>query len=428
MRGGVWLALLAACTSVAAAPAEDLLSVYAAARSGYPALQEAAAQAGSASAGVDVARAALLPQWTLDVNPQRAEGITATTSTSQVTQALINVAALDTWKAARSDARAQDAGLRAARQALLAEVAVRYFALLTAENQYTTLAANEAAFRELVRQSEIRVAERLSAPVDVDQARAYLGLAQSATQQAKEAVADTRQSVQELTGHAPATLRPLREGFRPVAPQPGNPAAWVAQAMADHPLLQAGDESVAAAQERINAARAAHLPTLSLTFTTQRAPVGSLPASPQATSSATGLMLTVPLSAGGATIAQQRQAVYARDVASAQREANRRSIVRNVEAQWQAAQGSVTEIDTTEAAALAAGRSLAATRAGHEYGTRSLFDVLNAIQTNGQAQLQLTQARHRHIVALLLLKQAAGRLDVDDLASANTLLANDGGR
>lgn len=422
MKRCICLVLLSACIYAPAASADDLLSLYAEARTRYPALQEAVALAGSAGAVADVARAALLPQWTVDVAPLRTEGVTTTTSTSQITQALINVAAMDSWQAARADASAQDATLRATRQALLAEVAERYFALLTAQNQYATLAANEAAYRELVRQSEVRVTERLSAPVDVDQARAYLGLAQSATQQAKEAVEDARQAVQELTGHVPGTLRPLRDGFRPVAPQPANPAAWVDEALVNHPLLLAGSDSVAAAEERIKAARAGHLPTLSLTFTTQRAPVGTLPSSGLATNNATGLLLTVPLFAGGATAAQQRQAVYTRDNVAAQLEATRRTIVRNVQAQWQAAEGSVTEIDTAEAGALAAERSLAATRAGHEYGTRSLFDVLNAIQTSGQAQLQLTQARHRHVVALLLLKQAAGRLDVDDLASVNAML------
>ena len=96
--------------------------------------------------------------------------------------------------------------------------------------------------------------------------------------------------------------------------------------------------------------------------------------------------------------------------------------MRNVEVQWQAVQGSAAQIASAGAAALAAERALAATRAGQQNGTRDLTDVLNAIQTNGQAQLQLSQARHRHVVALLLLKQAAGRLTVDDLAGANALL------
>lgn len=416
------ITLFAACASAVAEPCDDLLTLYAEARANYPALQQAVAQAGAANAGAAIARAALLPQWTVSVTPSRTDGVTTNTATNEISQALFNLSALDTWKAARADGTAQDASLRAAEQSLLAEVAVRYFTLLTAQNRLATLTANEAAFAELVRQSEVRVTERLTAPVDVDQARAYLGLAQAATQQAKEAVADARQALQELTGQPPLMLKPLRRGFHPVAPQPADPSAWVADALTSHPLLHAGSASVAAAQERINAARAAHLPTLSMSFTTQRASLGGLPTGPTATNNTLGLQLNIPLIAGGATLAKQKQAVYARDAEVAQLEATRRSIVRNVQVQWQAAQGSVTQIATAKSAALAAERALAATRSGHQYGTRSLFDVLNAIQTNGQAQLEFTQARHRHVVALLLLKQAAGRLSVDDLVSVNALL------
>ena len=134
------------------------------------------------------------------------------------------------------------------------------------------------------------------------------------------------------------------------------------------------------------------------------------------------LQLTIPIYEGGATLAKHDSAIYARETVAAQLEASRRLVVRNVQAQWNAAQGSVTEIAISEAAALSASRSLAAVRAGQQYGTRSLFDVLNSIQTEGQAQLQLIQARHRHVVVLILLKQAAGRLVPDDLIGINTLL------
>lgn len=237
-----------------------------------------------------------------------------------------------------------------------------------------------------------------------------------------------RQAVQQITGHPPLSLCSLRQGFHPIGPQPADPAAWVAEALANHPLINAGSASVAGAQERIDAARAANLPTLGLAFTTEHAPLDSLTPGPQATYSTVGLQLTIPLVAGGAAFAAQKQAGYNRDASVAQLEATRRSVVRNVEAQWQAAQGSVNDIANAEAAALAAERALAATRTGQLLGTPSLTDVLYAIQTNGQAQLQLTQARHRHVVAMLLLKQAAGRLSIDDLVSINALLEPDSGK
>ncbi|UTY60543.1 TolC family outer membrane protein [Massilia sp. erpn] len=417
MRHLVWLALLATWSQVVAAPADDLLTLYTQARANNPTLQKATAQTRLAGANVDSARAPLLPQWGLSAVQQRSGGVDANTASSKITQSVVDLAARSNWKAARAEAHAQDANLLAAEQVLLAEVAVRYFQMLTAESQLLTYMANEAAFAELVRQSEVRVTEGLSASADVDQARAFLGLAQGTTQQAKEALADARQALQQLVGRAPEQLKPLKKKWQP-AMLPARPEA---DAFADHPQLQAGDASITAAKERISAAQAGHLPTMALVLTSERTPRGNLPQT-TSTNSAVGIQLTIPLIMGGAIVAQERQALARRDAEIAQVEVTRREIARNIKAQWEAAQGSIVQIRATEAGAAAAERALAAIRSGQQIGTRSLTDVLNAIQTNGQAQLQLTQARHRHVVALLLLKQSTGRLTVDDLAAINTLL------
>ncbi|MDQ1816196.1 TolC family outer membrane protein [Massilia sp. CCM 9210] len=418
MKQWAWIALLGIGPHVAAAPVDDLLTLYTHARANYPTLQRAAAQTRLASADVDAARAPLLPQWQLNVSQQRAGGAPSyNTTSSKITQSVVDVAARANLNAARAEANAQDANFHVAKQALLAELAIRYFDMLTAESQLATYTANEAAFAELVRQSEVRVAEGLSAAADVDQARAALGLAQAITQQAKEALADARQALQQLVGRAPEQLKHLKKKWQPAVLQP-DPQA---DTLADHPQLQAGDASISAAKERIHAAQAGHLPTLALTVTSERAP-RDYQAPRTSTHSAVGLQLSIPLMMGGATLAQERQAVARRDIEIAQVEMTRRDITRNMKAQWEAAQGSITQIKIIEAGAAAAERALAAIRSGQQIGTRTLTDVLNAIQTNGQAQLQLTQARHRHVVALLLLKQAGGRLTVDDLAAINTLL------
>ncbi|MDC8756312.1 TolC family protein [Janthinobacterium fluminis] len=425
MKRLLYVSFLIACTNAVAEPSDDLVSLYSKSRANYPMLQQAVAQLGASDAAVDINQAALMPQWTISATPRRTTGVTTSTVTSKISQTIVNLAALDTWRAARADASAQTATLRAIEQALMAEVAVRYFALLTAQSQLDTLAANEAAVAELVRQSMVRVAERLSAAVDVDQARAYLGLAQASTQRAKESLADARQAVQELTGQLPLSLKRLKKGFKPAVPHPTNSDAWVEEALVDNPTLQSGNAGVLALEQRAKATRAANLPTLDVSFTTYRAPIDGASSGRQVTNNTLGLTLTFPIVAGGATFALTRQALYARDAAAAQVEATRRSIIRNVEAQLQTVRGSVAEIAIAEPGAEAAERALSANRAGHQYGTRTLTDVLNAIQTNGQAQLQLTQARHRNLVALLQLKQAVGRLSVDDLVTVNGLLEFD---
>ena len=420
MKHWLQIAFLCACAHAAAEPADDLFSLYTQARSTNPTLQKAATQIRAASADADATRAALLPQWHLGATRKRSGASTAHSETSKITQSLINLAALSNWQAARADVQVQEANLRTAEQALLAEVAVRYFDLLTAESRLATQHTNETAFAELLRQSEVRVAERLSAPVDVDLARAFLGLAQGTTQEAREAVADARQALVQLTGRMPQPLKPLQRNWKPVA-LPASSDEWVAQALLNHPQLNASQAAIAAAQERIREARAGHLPTLALTVEAERAQRDTQ--TPRtSTHSTVGIQLSIPLFMGGAMVAQEKSAVAKRDAELAQIETARREIERHIRAQWQTVQSGVTQIGTAEVAASAAGRALAAMRVGLQNGTRSLTDVLGAIRTKGEAELQLTQVRHRHVVALLLLKQAAGNLVPDDLANINAWL------
>jgi outer membrane protein len=66
--------------------------------------------------------------------------------------------------------------------------------------------------------------------------------------------------------------------------------------------------------------------------------------------------------------------------------------------------------------------SLQATQAGFDVGTRTTVDVLE-----GQRQLYVTQgdyykSRYDYLVTRILLEQAAGSLNADDLAKINTNL------
>ena len=66
--------------------------------------------------------------------------------------------------------------------------------------------------------------------------------------------------------------------------------------------------------------------------------------------------------------------------------------------------------------------SLEAVRKGHEIGTRSNVDLLNAIQSVSSAERDLNNARHDHVLARMQLKYAAGVLDESALGELNALL------
>lgn len=413
------LALLAAT----AARADDLLQVWAQARAADPVLRQAAALAGAQEASAREARAALLPQWQVQSSELRdTGGARSRVTTSSLSQTLLDLAALREWDASRSLASAQAARLVVAEQDARARVARAYFGLLSAEAQLATARANEEAFARQVSEAEARFKAGLSAQVEADQSRAYRELARTTTLAAERSVADAREALAQLTGGAAPPLQPLRPALA-VQALPDDAEVWAQRALLANPELQALQLDVQANEQRISSARAGHLPTLSVGLDTQRQRGDGVPLSDAGrTPTQLTLRLTMPLFAGGATAAAADRAAFRREAAREQLEAGRRAVLREVRAQHLAVGQGAAQLRATQAAVEAAQRALDSTRTGLTLGTRSTTDLLLAIQTLAGAQNGQTDARHRHVLALLALHQAAGSLGDHELAAVNALL------
>jgi len=409
------------------ASAEDLLQVYSQARAADPLLAAADAQRGVQHELAVQARAALLPQWQLDATETRnqQDGSRSRELGSRISQVLFDLGHLRQWEAERTLESAGELRLRAAEQDLCARVATAYFGVLSAQAALATTEANESAFSAQVAQASKRFDAGLSAQVDVDQARAYHALARGATVQARQVLADARGALAQLTGQAPGTLRPLARALPVLLPEPGQPQAWVDQALRANPALRAQALVADASEQRIGAARAAHWPTLAAGLDSTRASGAGTSEEQRRGGTQFALRLTVPLFAGGATQSQLRQAGYQRDIAHDELEAARRALVRETEAQYQAVVAGAALIESTQAAVAAAEQALGSTRAGQGLGTRTMTDLLLAIQTQAAAQNAHDQARHGYVLARLLLQQAAGALGEPALAAVNQWLLND---
>jgi len=417
--------LALALGAASAAHADDLLQVWAEARAADPQLRQAAALSGAQEASSREARAALLPQWQLQRSELRETGGNRwNTMASSISQPLVDLAALREWDASRSQASAQAARLAAAEQNARLRVAEAYFGLLSAQAQLATARANEEAFARQVAEADTRFKAGLSAQVEADQSRAYRELARTGTLAAEAAVADAREALSQLTGATPPTLQPLRRQLA-AQPLPDGAEDWAQRAEAANPALRALQLDVQASEQRISSARAGHLPTLSLGLDTQRLRGDNVsPFDASRTPTQLALRLTVPLFAGGATSAAADRAGFQRDAAREQLEAGRRAVLREVRAEHLAVSQGAAQLQATQAAVEAAERALESTRTGLTLGTRGTTDLLLAIQTLAAAQNAQTQARHRHVLALLALHLAAGSLGDAELAAVNSLLEN----
>ena len=111
-----------------------------------------------------------------------------------------------------------------------------------------------------------------------------------------------------------------------------------------------------------------------------------------------------------------------RDFSEDQHEFNRRQVEAATRNDYRSVIAGASEVEATKAAVVSAQSSVEATQAGYEVGTRTIVDVLISQQTLLQAQSNYSQARHAFVIDGLLLKQAAGVIEVKDLALINALL------
>jgi outer membrane protein len=212
---------------------------------------------------------------------------------------------------------------------------------------------------------------------------------------------------------------------------PDDPKVWVDLALKQNPQLTSAAFQVDAANQNINTARAGHLPVLDAHLGYSLTPTwgdtdfrgGTLhDSSDPRWGSSIGVTLSVPIFTGGLTQSRVRQAIYNRDFAQDQYELNRRQIEAATRNSFRSVIAGASEVEATKAAVVSAQSSVEATQAGYEVGTRTIVDVLISQQTLLQAQSNYSQARHAFVIDGLLLKQAAGVVEVKDLQLINALL------
>ncbi|HEU4670994.1 MAG TPA: TolC family outer membrane protein [Dyella sp.] len=428
---------------------EDLLDAYREARANDPVLSQADAQRLSVGEGVPQARALLLPQISAGLSlSQTSSGRSTSTTVDPVTgqpvqtstnvghsrtrdisanlsQTVLDLSKIADLKAAHSQANAQDSLYQAALQDLFVRVATAYFNVLTSQDSLAFAKANEEAYRQQYEQSDQRYKVGLSAITDVYQAKSFYESAKAQTIAAQNSLDDAREALSQITGKPTGELKKLRDDLPMDPPQPNDQKAWVEQALQNNPNLLSDKYSVEAAEHSISAARAGHLPTISANVSYGKSATWYQNSNlhfRQPSSTTVGLTLSVPIFSGGLTQSRVRQSIYQRDAAQDSLEADRRQVQRNTLNYYRSVIAGISQVEAAKSAVAAGQKALDATRAGFSVGTKTILDVLTAIQTLTSSESQYSQARHQFILDKLLLKQAAGAADLKDMESINALL------
>lgn len=440
IRRSLAIALAAALLPMTASAA-DLLQVYEMARNGDPQLSAAESTRLFDKEGAVQARAALLPQINGEAsltrnrtNPNHDVSSTSYTTKNRNygisgSQTLVNFTQFANLRAQRELSKAADFNLDSANDDLIVRTSAAYFNVLVGIESLSAAQTNEAAAKKQFDFADKRLEVGLAPITDVHEARAQYDQARANTIIAQNTLADAYQALTELTGQPVTGLRALPADFRPELPAKyATVDQLVNEAVAQNPALKAQELQVSAAEASVSAARAGHLPTLSLGASVGRQAswgdvVGSgSNFSPDARSNSVGLTLSVPIFSGGATQSGVRQALAQRDIAQDGYEQQKRALDRNTRNAYQTLVAGISEVEARRLAVVSAQSAYDASQVGLEVGTRTVLDVIQNQRILFSAQLEYANARYTFLQNRLQLGQAIGTLDIAELQDINRLL------
>ncbi|HEY0198522.1 MAG TPA: TolC family outer membrane protein [Rhodanobacter sp.] len=437
------------CLGLAPLPShgEDLMDAFRQAIANDPVLANSDATRLVVAEQVPQARSALLPQLSAGLSLNQISGGSGGTSTDgngnilqstggghtrdrdlsgSLSQPIINLASIADLRAAHSTVDAQEETYRGALQNLYVRVATAYFNVLQGQDQLEINQAYEDAYKQEFDQTSTRFKSGLSMSADVTQAQAYYLYIKSQRISSEDYLKDSQRALEQITGKPTGTLKKLRTDLPMQLPTPNDAKAWADAADQTNPAILAARYAVKADEHKISAARAGHLPTLSagvgydkVGIWSNRAP-GSGAYGPGTTT--IGLTLTVPIFSGGLTQSQVRQAIHQRDADADTLESQRRQAVRDSYNYFNLVVDGIEQVQTARDSVAAAEKSLASLKAGYEIGTQSLSYVVQAIGLLADSRFTYSQQRYQFVLNKLLLKQAAGTIDIHDLEDVNGLL------
>ena len=360
-------------------------------------LQGLAATIDQSNALARQAGAALLPSVNVDASSgrQSQEGFTADANAASLQVSW----ELDLWgrvrserNAALADAQAVAADYRFAQYSLAASVARAYFGAIDAQIQTDIVRQSESNLQRIYDLVELQVREGVASRQDLAVSRSDLAAVRSRLAEAEGASRDTLRALELLLGRYPSADLEVRRNLPIVPPQP---AAGLPSALLERrPDLVAAERRVAAAFQRLNAARTARLPQISLTSSIGGA-ASELSAllDPENRSWSAGGALLAPIFQGGALKAQVDEANAEQAAAIAAYGQAALNAFGDVESSLDAGGVLARQQVELQEALVSANEAYRIAKFRFDEGDMDLFDLLSVEQRTFDRRVELTSVQ-----------------------------------
>ena len=412
--------------------AETLSDIYKIAVKNDPVILAAKANYNADKETLKQGRAVLLPQLAGSANKLEPQDPTSTnpdktTYSASLSQSLFNVPAWFQFKSAKNMDQVAEATFAANQQDLIIRVSEAYFNVLRAYENKQTREAELSAISRQLEQTQERFEVGLLPITDVYEIQAIFDEATANNLEASGALDIAFEKLQSLTGQSHDELSGLKDSFIATSPDPIDVESWVEFSLANNFTLKASQLAHQAANATATAAKAQHLPKI--TISTDYRKIDQQPVDnfygEMSEQTSVNLNLTMPIFSGGLTSSQARQSSFKAKAAKHNFIAAKRNTIQAARSTHQQVMTNIARVKARTQATKSAESALKATQAGYEVGTRNIVDVLLAQRTVFQAKRNFAGARYDYILSMLRLKQVAGQLSPEDVFEINNWLSLD---
>lgn len=408
----------------------DLLSVYQLAKKNDAIFQQAFANYRAQIEGRKQAKAAVLPNITLngtksetEISSNTAANIDSDRSrySADLTQPLFDYRLFKGIKQAKSLKQQAEVNYLNAQQLLILRTAETYFNLLSAQDNLRFATAEKDSVKQQLEQSKQRFDVGLIAITDYKEAQANYDLSIANEIQAENTLQIAKEALFVITNQNISGVTTLDANF-PLAPiEPQNVQQWVDKALQHNPTLLSAKHQADASRHAIGVTRGDRFP--SLNFTASRSYTEDTILSPNGEYDTTlAINLRVPLFEGGGGNSRTRQARYNYDAAYQAFIQQKRLTIQQTRDAYQNLQASISRSQAFAKALSSTKAALEATEAGYQAGTRTPVDVLNALRNVYQSESNYANARYAYITNRLTLLATNGSLSEESLQMINTWL------
>ncbi len=423
--------------------AQNLIDIYELALEQDVQLKIAKSQFQSATEALPLATSARRPQINLSANSSIREtdtsgtgsgsssGVGSNTTNSfgfsvSLSQNIYNaetIAAIDIAEAQVAQAQAE---LEVSRQDLVIRVAERYFNILAAEDNVEFAIAEKNAIARQLEQAQKRFEVGLIAITDVHEAQARFDSAVAQELLAENLLDNAYQALEVIIAQTPSlSLARLGEQLELSVPAPVDSAQWVDIALQNNRSLVSSLAALKAALHTREQQARGNYPTVdfSASYSDTRFDDDSLGDYDQDDINLR-VELNLPLFTGGRINALKQKAESDYQAARQATLLQRRLTSQQTRDAYLGVVSGISQVKALRQALSSSSTALEATEAGFEVGTRTSVDVLVSLRETYGARRDYASARYDYLINILKLKQAAGLLNIEDLAQINRWLVN----